>query len=142
MRTRVQLKQFQTHTIQSLIFNFRQYNSNKERKGMMIPNGRNPCRRKLGDAGISSFSSPRMLGSISDHTGTSSHDSNCKPQKPPRDGRNLAADHHRSEQIRRATNWARLNWQSRGERMEVIEANMKTVHSLSFNSNPIVFSFF
>ncbi|KAJ8440951.1 hypothetical protein Cgig2_020493 [Carnegiea gigantea] len=81
------------------------YNSDKERKGMMIPNDRNPCHRKAGDAGISSFGSPLMLGSISDHAGTSSHDPNCKPQKPPRDRRNLAADHHRPEQTRRATNW-------------------------------------
>ena len=60
MYNRDQLKQFQRHTTQTLIFNFRAYNSNKERKGMMIltvdwQNGRNSCRRKPGDAGISSF---------------------------------------------------------------------------------------
>ncbi|KAJ8435875.1 LOW QUALITY PROTEIN: hypothetical protein Cgig2_008415 [Carnegiea gigantea] len=46
-----------------------------------------------------------MLGSISDHAGTSSHGPNYKSQKPPRDRRNLAADHHQPKQTRRATNW-------------------------------------
>jgi len=60
MYNRDQLKQFQRHTTQSLIFNFRAYNSDKERKGMMIltvdwANGRNPCRWNPGDVGISSF---------------------------------------------------------------------------------------